>query len=114
MKLIVNAFLALLLTFSTFAAAKAEGTGTPLIVVRYNQKDVAYQSSLSFAVAEAKKVKPDVAFEVVDVSPEGTIGRLHGQEVVDSIIHMGVDQKLVTLRSENGAGANEEVRVFVR
>ena len=114
MKLIVNAFLALLLTFGIFAAAKAEITGTPLMVIRYNQKDVAYQSSLSFAVREALKTKPTVAFEVVDVTPEGEISRTHGQEVADSITHMGVDPKQVTTRTETGAVANEEVRIFVR
>ena len=114
MKLIVNAFLASLITFSTFAVAKAEMTGTPLMVIRYNQKDVAYQSSLSFAVREALKTKPSVAFEVVDVTPEGEIGRTHGQEVADSISKMGVDRKQVTVRTETGAVANEEVRIFVR
>jgi len=111
MKLLVNVFFAssFVLAF-TITAARADGPA--LMTIRFNQPQVAYKSRLADVVKQATATKPTVVFDVVDVTTSGT--GTHGQEVADAIAKTGVPGSQVSLRSETGAVANEEVRIFVR
>ncbi len=107
MKLIVNAFLALALT----AAAQA-AEGPALVTIRFNQPNLSYQAKVADAVHQALAIKPTTTFEVVDVTTAGQGTR--GQEVAQSITAAGAPAAQVTVSSEAGNVANEEVRIFVR
>ena len=110
MKLIVNAFLAIAIT--SVAALPAMAEGPALMTIRFNQKNVSYQSKLNDVVHQALAIKPQVQFEVVNITPNGQ--GMRGQEVAQALTQAGAPASQVTVSSEAGNVANEEVRIFVR
>jgi hypothetical protein len=96
--------LAVMLSF----AAPAMAGYQPLMVIRFNNPYVQYQSSLGMAVSAAVKTKGDVIFDVV----AGNQAQNAGMMVARDIVSMGVWQKNVILHS-SGLN-NNEVLIFVR
>ena len=90
----------------------------PLMVIRFNQRSVAYRKALFGALAEAVRVKPSVVFEVVGYAPAGSgmeKARMYSARVADDILQMGVKpaQVQVTTAARNNI-KYPEVRIFVR
>ena len=106
-KMLLNVFLAIVILSG---AALAQGPA--LMTIRFNQKNIAYQSKLNDVVQQALALKPTTVFEVVNVTPEGQGTR--GQEVAEAITKAGAPAAQVTVSSETGNVNSEEVRVFVR
>jgi hypothetical protein len=90
----------------------------PLIVIRFEQPDQAYDEQLRYAVGEALRRKPDARFDVVAVAPPGGLGTAakHNVEgVVRRLAAMGVPAERLTLSATTRADAKgDEVYVYVR
>ena len=106
MKLIVNVFLVLLLT--TFTAKADEA----LMTINFNQKTVAYQDKLFYAVREAVKAKPTVIFNVVDTSKSGAPGK--GRQVANDIARIGVNPAQISYQPQAAKTPYEVVQIFVQ
>ncbi|WP_242465244.1 hypothetical protein [Rhodospirillum rubrum] len=89
-------------------------SGAPLVVIRFDSPNVAYEGPLSNAVQAALARKPDASFDVVAVSGGSASGAARGAErVVRSLTQMGVPSSRVNLSAASSAGS-DEVRVYVR
>jgi hypothetical protein len=100
-------------------------SGTPLVVIRFDHRDVDYQQILYAALNQALQTRPGAAFEVVAVSPTRgtatsvqlaqTAAHRHAQEVMRTMTDMGVMASRLSVASATDPGAtSSEVRVFVR
>lgn len=100
-------------------------SGTPLVVIRFDHRDVDYQQILYSALTQALQTRPGAAFAVVAVSPtRGTAAAVqlaqtaahhHAQEVMRSMTDMGVPaSRLAVASATDPAATSSEVRVFVR
>ena len=117
---------------SPLMAASAAGpagtlaySGTPLIVIRFDRRDVDYQQILYAALSQALQTRPGAAFSVVAVSPTRgtatavqlaqTAAHRHAQEVMRSMTDMGVPaSRLAAASATDPSATSSEVRVFVR
>ncbi|AEO49860.1 hypothetical protein F11_17000 [Rhodospirillum rubrum F11] len=100
----------------TAMATRSAGlpSGAPLVVIRFDSPNVAYEGPLSNAVQAALARKPDASFDVVAVSGGSASGAARGAErVVRSLTQMGVPSNRVNLSAASSAGS-DEVRVYVR
>ena len=100
-------------------------SGTPLVVIRFDHRDVDYQQILYAALNQALQTRPGAAFAVVAVSPTRgtatavqlaqTAAHRHAQEVMRTMTDMGVMASRLTVASATDPSAtSSEVRVFVR
>jgi hypothetical protein len=100
-------------------------SGTPLVVIRFDHRDVDYQQILYAALNQALQTRPGAAFTVVAVSPTRgtattvqlaqTAAHRHAQEVMRTMTDMGVMATRLTVASATDPMAtSSEVRVFVR
>jgi hypothetical protein len=100
-------------------------SGTPLVVIRFDHRDVDYQQILYAALNQALQTRPGAAFTVVAVSPTRgtatavqlaqTAAHRHAQEVMRTMTDMGVLASRLTVASATDPMAtSSEVRVFVR
>jgi hypothetical protein len=100
-------------------------SGTPLVVIRFDQPNVDYQQTLYAALNQALQSRPGAGFQVVAVSPTRgtassvqlaqTAARRHAQEVMRSMTDMGVPAtRLAVASATDPAAASSEVRIFVR
>lgn len=96
-----------------------------LMIIRYNQKQISYQTQLYSAVAEAVKAKPTVIFDVIGYAPQTNSikknkryyenAQYYGQKVRDDMARIGVNPQQITFTTQvNPNLKNEEVRIFVR
>ena len=117
---------------SPLMAASAAGpagtlaySGTPLVVIRFDRRDVDYQQILYAALSQALQTRPGAAFSVVAVSPTRgtatavqlaqTAAHRHAQEVMRSMTDMGVPaSRLAAASATDSSATSSEVRVFVR
>jgi hypothetical protein len=99
--------------------------GRPLVVIKFDRANVAYQQPLYTAVSQALDRRPDATFEIVAVTPSrGNTGqvalasntsRRNAEAVYRSLADMGLPANRVTLSSTTSASAEtSEVHVFVR
>jgi hypothetical protein len=99
--------------------------GRPLVVIKFDRANVAYQQPLYTAVSQALDRRPDASFEIVAVSPNrGNVGqaalasgaaRRNAESVYRSLTDMGLPPARVSLSAtSSGAADNNEVHVFVR
>tara|TARA_B100000676_G_C18089053_1_gene857780 strand:+ start:843 stop:1973 length:1131 start_codon:yes stop_codon:yes gene_type:complete len=97
----------------------------PLVVIRFDRDDVAYQDPLYQAFSAALQRKPDAVFDLVAVAPAaGTTGdvaiasstvKRNAEEVMRTLAQMGLPADRVSLSSTTAADAAvNEVRIFVR
>jgi hypothetical protein len=100
-------------------------SGTPLVVIRFDHRDVDYQQILYAALNQALQTRPGAAFAVVAVSPTRgtatavqlaqTAAHRHAQEVMRTMTDMGVmASRLTAASATDPAATSSEVRVFVR
>jgi hypothetical protein len=113
---------------TSFAAAPApavSSTDRPLVVIRFDRPNSAYEDALYTAVKGALDRRPAAVFEVVAVSPSGaspsaaalgeTTARRNADAVVRSLSQMGLPTDRVHISSLSSPDAHSgEVRVFVR
>ncbi len=103
------------------AVPAALGPRRPLVTIRFNRPDVAYERQLYEAVRAALARRPDVAFDVVGIAPQ-TLGeaatptamRRAGQ-VRRSLEEMGLPADRINVSALTSVGAqSDEVRIYVR
>lgn len=111
----------------TAAPAYAQATpvgNKPLMVIRFNQRQVYYENQLFTALDRAVAVKPSVLFEVVSYVPTGRDARASADlaaraqanlnRVLGSLNEMGVPPSRIQVTTErDGRLKHQEVHVFV-
>jgi len=106
-------------------AAYTGGAGRPLVVIRFDRPDVAYEQALYTAVSRALERKPSANFELVAVAPNsGTsaqaavnanASKRNAENVMRSLTSMGLPADRVSLSATTSTDVqNNEVRIFVR
>ncbi len=113
---------ALLLSFATaLPQAHAlpglqQDARTPLVIIRFSQRNVYFEKALYNAVNKAVAAKPDVVFDVV-VRP-GFRSSLSGNnlgKVTSSLAKMGVPERQITYSTGSASGErHDEIFVYVR
>jgi hypothetical protein len=99
--------------------------GRPLVVIKFDRANVAFQQPLYTAVSQALDRAPNASFEIVAVSPNrGNVGqaalasgaaRGNAESVYRAMTDMGLPPARVSLSATSSAGADaNEVHVFVR
>ncbi|HTZ77935.1 MAG TPA: hypothetical protein VMC10_08500 [Stellaceae bacterium] len=97
----------------------------PLMVIRFDRPNVAYEQALYNAVSRALERRPGAAFDVVAVAPaRGTPGqealstttsKRNADAVVRSLTNMGLPADRINLSATtSGATQTNEVQVYVR
>jgi hypothetical protein len=106
-------------------AAAPSADDRPLVVIRFDQPDVAYEQPLYTAVSRALERKPSATFTVMAVAPNaGTAAqvavntnasRQNAENVLRSLTNMGLPADRVSLSATMSPDVQaNEVRVFVR
>jgi hypothetical protein len=107
------------------AAAPSATDDRPLVVIRFDQADVAYEQPLYTAVSRALERKPNATFTIQAVAPNaGTPGqvavntnasRQNAENVLRSLTNMGLPADRVSLSATMSPDVqSNEVRIFVR
>lgn len=107
------------------SAPVAAAAPRPLVKIRFDKADVAYQQPLYMAVNEALTRYPNARFELVAVHPgagnaaevaiESTRARRNAERVLRSLTQMGLDLSRVDLSYTPSAEAtSSEVHLYVR
>jgi hypothetical protein len=94
----------------------------PLVVIRFDRQDVAYEPALYQAVSRALERRPDAVFDLVAVSPgSGTqslssgSARSNAEKVMGSLAGMGLPSDRVMLSAmASPAAQSSEVHIYVR
>ena len=97
----------------------------PLVVIRFDRKDVNYQQALYTAVNRAISRQPDAAFDLVAVTPSGgsptqlsinsNSARRSAEEVLRALSDMGLPAERVKLSAmSSGEAQTNEVRIYLR
>jgi hypothetical protein len=97
----------------------APGGRRALVTIRFDRPNVAYEEELYWAMRTALERRPDVAFDIVAVSPPGAAGAStaaaeHNVEsVVQSLSGMGLPSDRFRLSAETVADASgNEIRIY--
>ncbi len=91
----------------------------PLVVIKFDHPDVAYQEILLTALKQALKARPDAGFMVVGVAPTANTSaqnaaQQHAQDVLRTIADMGVPQTRLQISSTtNPKARSSQVQVFL-
>ena len=90
----------------------------PLVVIRFDKADVAYEPALYQALSRALERRPDAVFDLVAVSPSGgntNAARRNAENVMRSMTNMGLPSEQVIMASMNNPSATTaEVHIYVR
>lgn len=97
----------------------------PLVVIRFDRADVAYQQALYNAVSRALERKPDARFDLVSVTAvqgsqtqtalNTSASRRNAERVLRSLTDMGLPANRVTVSATNNPRvASNEVHLYVR
>jgi len=105
----------------TNAKAKLDSR-RPLMIIRFDRKDLGYEPALYQTAKKALERKPDVEFEIVAVIPVKNgaplainEARKNADGVRMALINMGFpDERLLVTETENNNIEISEVRLFVR
>lgn len=88
--------------------------GAPLVVIRFDRPNVAFEQPLASAVRSALSRNPGAAFDVVVASGGATSAASRGAERVVSVLNQaGVSGDRISVSATNSTGS-DEVRVFAR
>ncbi|SIS56961.1 hypothetical protein SAMN05421779_102617 [Insolitispirillum peregrinum] len=102
------------------------GNRRPLVVIRFDRSNVAYEQPLYQAVSRAIERRPDAQFDVVAVSPtdgasagqqalNASAARRSAEQVVRSLSDMGLAPGQIRMSSTTSASVGtNEVHVYVR
>lgn len=107
------------------AAASSTTDDRPLVVIRFDQPDVAYEQPLYTAVSRALERKPGATFTIMAVAPNAgsaaqvavntNASRQNAENVLRSLTNMGLPADRVSLSATMSPDIqSNEVRVFVR
>jgi hypothetical protein len=103
------------------ASAGASSGRPALVTIRFDRPDVPYEEALYGAVSQALERRPDVAFDVVAVTPPGaapgnaTASKRNVESVVQSLTSMGLPADRIRLSARSLADASgNEVRIYPR
>jgi hypothetical protein len=100
--------------YSPATSAQA-ASGRPLVIIRFNQRNVQYQRPLYQAVSRALNTAPDVHFEVISYMPSRPAEPQQLGGVVGTLQSMGVTQQQFSATTQAAPNATyEEVHIFVR
>jgi hypothetical protein len=110
---------------ATPSSGFSSGGRRPLVVIRFDRPDVAYQQQLYQAVSQALAQRPDAQFDLVAVAPasggaaDGALGqsqsRRYANQVMRSMTEMGLPASRVSLAATTNPGsATNEVHVYIR
>ena len=110
---------------ATPSSGFTSGGRRPLVVIRFDRPDVAYQQQLYQAVSQALAQRPDAQFDLVAVAPaaggaaDGALGqsqsRRYANQVMRSMTEMGLPASRVSLAATTNPGsATNEVHIYVR
>ncbi|HUH83662.1 MAG TPA: hypothetical protein VLX85_03580 [Stellaceae bacterium] len=97
----------------------------PLVVIRFNRPDVAYESALRTAVTQALSRRPAASFDLVAVTPNAgspaqveihaAACKRNAESVLRAMTDMGVSPTRVSLSSTTSASVrSNEVQIYVR
>ena len=97
----------------------------PLAKIKFDRPDVSYEEPVYLAVNEAIKRYPNARFDLVAVTPtagnaaqvaiESTKARRNAEQVLRTLVQMGLDQDRIDLAySESGQATSNEVHLFVK
>lgn len=115
--IIITLALSFLPVYGSAYADMAPETRTPLVVIRFTERNVYYEKALYNAVAKAVETKPDVVFDVVAMPGlRSSTANNHSDQVARSIEQMGIPAgRIVTRGGMGGSGEGyDQVNVFVR
>ena len=112
-------------TSATPASGFAAAGRRPLVVIRFDRADVAYQQQLYQAVSKTLEQRPEAQFDLVAVAPaaggaaDGALGqsqsRRYANQVMRSLTDMGLPANRISLAATtNPSSATNEVHVYVR
>lgn len=107
------------------AASTSRSAARPLVKIRFDRADVAYEQPVYSAVSEALKRYPNARFELVAVHPskgnaaeiaiESTRARRDAEKVLRSLTQMGLSLDRIDLSYMPSADATtDEVHLYVR
>ncbi len=89
----------------------------PLVVIRFDKADVAYEPALYQALSRALERRPDATFDLVAVSPnEGAqaVARRDADAVFKSMTNMGLPAERVAMATmASSAASTPEVHIYV-
>ena len=89
----------------------------PLVVIRFDKPDVAYEPALYQALSRALERRPDATFDLVAVSPNEagqTAARREADTVFGSMTNMGLPADRVAMATMASASASTpEVHIYV-
>jgi len=89
----------------------------PLVVIRFDKPDVAYEPALYQALSRALERRPDATFDLVAVSPNEAgqaVARREGDAVFKSMTSMGLPAERVAMAAmSNSAVSTPEVHIYV-
>ena len=89
----------------------------PLVVIRFDKPDVAYEPALYQALSRALERRPDATFDLVAVSPDEAgqaVARREGETVFRSMTSMGLPAERVAMAAmSNSAVTTPEVHIYV-
>ncbi|MEQ9448373.1 MAG: hypothetical protein RLN70_05610, partial [Rhodospirillaceae bacterium] len=90
----------------------------PLVVIRFDSQDVAYEPALYNALSSALERRPNAIFDLVAVSPEGgspADARRNAESVFQSMTNMGLPAERVAMAAMGSTSASTpEVHIYVR
>jgi hypothetical protein len=90
----------------------------PLVVIRFDKPDVAYEPQLYQALSRALERRPDAVFDLVAVSPQGgnpSAARRNADTVFASMTNMGLPSERVAMAAmPSEAAKTPEVHIYVQ
>ncbi len=126
-------FGASLITYVAAAAGGPEAAARPtdtsgrraLVVIRFDRANVPYQQALYAAVSRVLERRPGAIFDLVAVAPSGggparvalnsTKSRRHAEDVLRSLVEMGLPPTRVAVSGKTSGGAKtNEVHLYLR
>ena len=89
----------------------------PLVVIRFDKPDVAYEPALYQALSQALQRRPDATFDLVAVSPASgspAVARTDADAVLKSMTSMGLPAERVAMATMSSPTATTpEVHIYV-
>lgn len=96
----------------------------PLVVIRFDRPDVEYQQAVYQAVSRALERRPEAQFDLVAVSPgagsasdvaiSSNRARDHAEDVLRTLVDMGLPARRITLAATATDVQGNEVHLYVR
>lgn len=110
---------------TTRAASSGSSERRPLVVIRFDRPNVAYEQPLYTAVRRALERRPDATFDLVAVSPNAgsaaqvalhtDASKRNAENVLRSLTNMGLGADRISLSATtSGSVQGNEVQIYVR